>query len=111
MKEFKAIVWVHPKNGGDDRENDLVIYAENKQNAEILIRNCLKRRSAIIDDFKIVSEKEIKQVQKQKNTDLDEAKEKLKKYALNHHLVTEKKLSKMTNLQLFNLVRNAVQYK
>jgi hypothetical protein len=47
--------WVHPKNNGDDRLVDLGISAETEQEANKLMEEWLKKRSAITTDYKLIS--------------------------------------------------------
>lgn len=53
MKTFRGVAWVHPKNGGDDRQVGLRIKAESKEEAVKEIEKWLKKRSVVTTDYKI----------------------------------------------------------
>lgn len=54
MTIYEAVVWVHPKDGGDDMCYELEFEASDRLSAEKVVRDWLKsKRSAILDDFRI----------------------------------------------------------
>ncbi len=53
MKTFKAVAWIHPKNGGDDRMVELKVIAESKRMAGVEIERWLRKQLAVTTDYKI----------------------------------------------------------
>ena len=55
METFKFEAWIHPKNGGDDRQVELEVKAKNSKAANKEVKNWLSKRSDIVEDFKQVN--------------------------------------------------------
>jgi len=60
-KTYHFRAWVHPKSGGDDKEYDIEIIAEDEHEANQEIVKWLKKRSDVTEDYKLmkVTEKKL----------------------------------------------------
>lgn len=55
MKTYKASVWIHHKNGGDDTNYQMEIPAKNIDEARAEIKSFIKlKRSVIEDDYHFI---------------------------------------------------------
>ena len=53
LRTFKFKGWVHPREGGDDKQFLIEIQAFSQPNAEVMLKSWLKRKSDIITDYKL----------------------------------------------------------
>ena len=60
-KKTIVLAWVHPIRGGDDYEVELKIRSTDKTIVENEARKWLKKRSSVVDDFRIFNETEFKE--------------------------------------------------
>lgn len=55
LPKFKFIAWVHPKNGGDDRQVEIEYECSTIEIAEGSLKKYLNRVSDITNDYKLIS--------------------------------------------------------
>jgi hypothetical protein len=54
-KEYEFDNWIHPKNGGDDRNYTYVIQANSEKEAMKKLESIISKRSSVVDDYEFIS--------------------------------------------------------
>lgn len=103
--------WVHPKNGGDDREYDIEIIAETRENADRQIESWLKKRSDVTDDYRLMKTTERK-IQPVKLSQENENRLRgLKIWALQNTNITLPEINAMTPNEVLAFCKKAISVK
>ena len=108
VKTYHYRAWVHPKNGGDDREYDVSIIAETPGMADKEIRNWLKKKSDVIEDYRLVKTTEARlqpvQLTKKQQERLDD----LKRYIKEHTKMTDEEIEMLPPNQVLECAKNTM---
>ena len=91
QKEYHIVAWIHPKEGGDDYRVDMTYTSNDKSWVEKDVKKWLKRRSDVINDFKIFTKTEYEEY----NLKQDE-----------YYLKLEKKVKEMRKKVIYREIKN-----